>query len=86
MASLIESRGAAVLMPDLQHCGGPTGFLQAAAQAHLSGLPVSNHLFIETNVHLLAACTNAYLVEYMAPLTHPWVVSWAADVQHAVPA
>jgi len=65
MASLIESRAAAVLMPDLQHCGGPTGFLQAAAQAHLSGLPVSNHLFIETSVHLLAACTNAYLVEYM---------------------
>jgi L-alanine-DL-glutamate epimerase-like enolase superfamily enzyme len=65
MAPLIESRSAAVLMPDLQHCGGPTGFLQVAEQAHLSGLPVSNHLFIETSVHLLAACPNAHLVEYM---------------------
>ena len=24
--------------------------------------------------------------DFRAPLTHPWVVSWAADVQHAVPA
>jgi len=62
---LIEHRAAAVLMPDLQHCGGPTGFLLAAAQAQLAGLPVSNHLFLETSVHLLAACPNAYIVEYM---------------------
>ncbi len=62
---LIEHEAAAVLMPDLQHCGGPTGFLLAAAQAQLAGLPISNHLFIETSVHLLAACPNAYLVEYM---------------------
>ena len=65
MAPLIESRAAAVLMPDLQHTGGPTGFLLCAAQAQLAGLPVSNHLFIEASVHLLAACPNAYLVEYM---------------------
>lgn len=62
---LIEHHAAAVLMPDLQHCGGPTGFLLAATQAQLAGLPVSNHLFIETSIHLLAACPNAYIVEYM---------------------
>ncbi len=62
---LIEHKAAAVLMPDLQHCGGPTGFLLAAAQAQLAGLPVSNHLFLETSIHLLAACPNAYIVEYM---------------------
>jgi L-alanine-DL-glutamate epimerase-like enolase superfamily enzyme len=65
MAPLIESRAAGVLTPDLQHTGGPTGFLLCAAQAQLAGLPVSNHLFLEASVHLLAACPNAYLVEYL---------------------
>lgn len=62
---LIEQHAAAVLMPDLQHCGGPTGFLLAAAQAQLAGLPVSNHLFLEVSVHLLAACPNTLILEYM---------------------
>ncbi len=62
---LIDQKAAAVLMPDLQHCGGPTGFLLAAEQARIASLPVSNHLFLETSVHLLAACPNAYIVEYM---------------------
>ncbi|WP_219418576.1 mandelate racemase/muconate lactonizing enzyme family protein [Pseudonocardia nigra] len=62
---LIEHAAAAVLMPDLQHCAGPTGFLLAATQAQLAGLPISNHLFIETSVHLMAACPNAHIVEYM---------------------
>jgi L-alanine-DL-glutamate epimerase-like enolase superfamily enzyme len=62
---LIEQNAAAVLMPDLQHCGGPTGFLLAAAQAELAGVPISNHLFTETSIHLLAACPNAYIAEYM---------------------
>lgn len=66
MRPLIEQNAAAVLMPDLQHCGGPTGFLLAAAQAQLAGLPVSNPLFIEASIHLLAACPNALIVEYMS--------------------
>ena len=65
MAPLIDAHAASVLTPDLQHCGGPTGFLHCAMQAELAGLPVSNHLFVETSVHLLAACRNAFLVEYM---------------------
>ncbi len=65
MRPLVEHDAAAVLMPDLQHCGGPTGFLLAAAQAQLAGLPISNHLFIEVSIHLLAACPNALVVEYM---------------------
>lgn len=62
---LIEARAASVLMPDLQHCGGPTGFLRAATAAELAGVPVSNHLFLETSVHLLAACSGALIVEHM---------------------
>jgi L-alanine-DL-glutamate epimerase-like enolase superfamily enzyme len=74
---LIEQNAAAVLMPDLQHCGGPTGFLLAAAQAQLAGLPISNHLFIEVSIHLLAACPNAYIVEYMP--------GWWDDLFHQPP-
>jgi L-alanine-DL-glutamate epimerase-like enolase superfamily enzyme len=65
LSPLIEHDAAAVLMPDLQHCGGPTGFLRAAVQAELAGLPVSNHLFLEVSIHLLAACPNRYVAEYM---------------------
>jgi mandelate racemase len=77
MRPLIEHDAAAVLMPDLQHCGGPTGFLLAAAQAQLAGLPISNHLFIEVSIHLLAACPNAYIVEYMP--------GWWDDLFHQPP-
>ncbi|MCA1656165.1 MAG: mandelate racemase/muconate lactonizing enzyme family protein [Actinobacteria bacterium] len=77
MRPLIEHGAAAVLMPDLQHCGGPTGFLLAAAQAQLAGLPISNHLFIEVSIHLLAACPNAAIVEYMP--------GWWDDLFHRPP-
>lgn len=62
---LIESAATDVLMLDLQHCGGPTGFLMAATQAQLAGLPISNHLFTEASIHLLAACPNSQIVEHM---------------------
>jgi L-alanine-DL-glutamate epimerase-like enolase superfamily enzyme len=62
---LIEQQAASVLMPDLQHCGGPTGFLRAAAAADLASVPLSNHLFLEASVPLLAACRNVLVVEHM---------------------
>ena len=62
---LLDQRAVAVLMPDLQHCGGPTGFLKAAAAAERAGVPISNHLFLETSVHLLAAFENTLVVEHM---------------------
>lgn len=62
---LIDQQAASVLMPDLQHCGGPTGFLRAAGAAELAGVPVSNHLFLEASVPLLASCRNVLLVEHM---------------------
>ena len=62
---LIERRAADVLMPDLQHCGGPTGFMRVAEQAALANLPISSHLFTEVSVHLLMACPNALIVEHM---------------------
>lgn len=65
ISRLLAARAVDVLMCDLQHCGGPTGFLQVAAEAEWCGLPVSNHLFSEVSLHLLAACPNAAIVEQM---------------------
>ncbi len=62
---LIEQQAAGILMPDLQHCGGPTGFMRVATQADLANLPISSHLFTQVSVHLLVACRNALIVEYM---------------------
>lgn len=62
---MIETGAADVLMPDLAHCGGPTGFLRVAVQADGAGLPISSHLYTEVSVHLLAVARNAVLVEYM---------------------
>lgn len=61
----IALRAADVLMLDLQHCGGPTGFMAVAALADAAQVPVSTHLFMETSVHLLAACPGALILEYM---------------------
>jgi len=64
-----------VLMPDLMHCGGPTGFLDACAQAEAHGVAVSSHLFVEASSHLIASRAPGSLVEYMpgwsAPLFEP---------------
>lgn len=62
---LIEQRAAGILMPDLQHCAGPSGFMRVATQADLANLPISSHLFTQVSIHLLAACRNALIVEYM---------------------
>src|SRR5205807_2026684 len=62
---LIEQRAASVLIVDLQHCGGPTGFVRVAAQAESANLPVCSHLFTQASVHLLAVCRTALMVEYM---------------------
>lgn len=63
--AILQARAVDVLMPDLMRCGGPTGFLRVAEQAGAAGVPVSSHTFPETSVHLLAACPNAGLVEFV---------------------
>jgi L-alanine-DL-glutamate epimerase-like enolase superfamily enzyme len=66
--AMLELRAVDVLMPDLQHMGGPGGFLQAAALAAAYDIPVSGHLFPEMSLGLLAAVPNASILEYM-----PWL-------------
>jgi len=62
---LVEAGAVSVLMPDLQHCAGPTGFLEVMRDPALAGVRISNHLFTEVSIHLLAAGANAELVELM---------------------
>lgn len=62
---LINEHAADILMPDLMRCGGVTEFMQVAALAEAHQIPVSSHTFTEVSAHLMAACTNGTLVEYI---------------------
>ena len=50
--------------------GGVTGWQQAAHLAAAHRLPMSNHIFHETSVHLLCATPTAHWLEYL-PLADP---------------
>ncbi|MGZ5066280.1 MAG: enolase C-terminal domain-like protein [Usitatibacter sp.] len=58
-------------MPDLERIGGVTGWMRAAALAHVHGIEMSSHLFPEVSAHLLAVTPTAHWLEY---------VDWAAPV------
>lgn len=62
---LIEGRAADVVMPNVARCGGPSQFMQVATLADARHLPVSSHTYTEVSAHLMAACPNAGLVEYI---------------------
>jgi L-alanine-DL-glutamate epimerase-like enolase superfamily enzyme len=64
-APLIDQHAISVLMPDLQHCAGVTGFRKVASLAEAAHIPISNHLFTQASVHLMAAASNALIVEQM---------------------
>lgn len=66
---LIERGAADVLMPDVTRCGGPTEFLEVAALADAQQIPISSHAFTEISAHLMAACPNASMVE--------WIPGWS---------
>jgi L-alanine-DL-glutamate epimerase-like enolase superfamily enzyme len=57
-----------IVMPDLQHMGGPTEFLKAAHFADAFNTPISNHCYTEMSMALLAAIPHANWLEYM-----PWL-------------
>lgn len=64
-ARLIEGRGADVVMPNVARCGGPSQFLAVATLAAAHHLPISSHTYTEVSAHLMAACPNAGMVEYI---------------------
>ena len=51
-------------MPDLMRIGGVTGWLQAAAIADASGLPMSSHLYPEMSGHLLSVTPTGHWLEW----------------------
>jgi mandelate racemase len=52
-------------MPDVARIGGVTGWLQSAALAADTGIPLSSHLFPEISVVLLCASPTAHWLEYV---------------------
>jgi L-alanine-DL-glutamate epimerase-like enolase superfamily enzyme len=64
-AELAALGAADVAMPDLGHCGGVTGLTQVGAALEAAGMPMSPHLYIEVSAHVLCACPNALILEYM---------------------
>ena len=64
---MLTLRSADILMPDLQRVGGVTEFMRVGHMAESYDIPVSSHLFPETNLQLLCALSNANFLEYM-----PW--------------
>lgn len=75
MQKAIAAQAADYYMPDVQRIGGVTGWLRAAALAHVHGLDMSSHLFPEISSHLLAVTPTCHWLEYMdwadAILTEP---------------
>jgi len=53
------------IMPDVMKVGGVTGWMRVAGQADAASIPVSSHLFAETNAHLLAVTPTAHWLEVL---------------------
>ncbi|HEY2265062.1 MAG TPA: enolase C-terminal domain-like protein [Streptosporangiaceae bacterium] len=64
MDEAIRARACDLVMPDLMRIGGVTGWLQAAAIADVTGLPVSSHLYPEVSAHLLRVTPTAQWLEW----------------------
>ncbi len=54
--------------------GGISEWRRAAALAAAHNIPVSNHIYTEVSIHLMAACANGLIVEYM-----PWFDALLAE-------
>ena len=64
MYEAIRSRACDLVMPDLMRIGGVTGWLQAAAIADVTGLPMSSHLYPEVSGHLLRVTPTGQWLEW----------------------
>jgi mandelate racemase len=53
MLEAIRAQACDLVMPDLMRIGGVTGWMQAAAIAYATGIPMSSHLYPEVSGHLM---------------------------------
>ena len=70
MLAAIQAQACDLVMPDLMRIGGVTGWLQAAALADASGLPMSSHLYPEVSGHLMRVTPSAHWLEWQ-DWSHP---------------
>jgi L-alanine-DL-glutamate epimerase-like enolase superfamily enzyme len=61
---MLEAGAVDVLQADATRCGGPTGFLRAAAICDAFGLPLSAHCAPQLHAHLCCAAIRARHVEW----------------------
>ena len=64
MQHAIKEQASDYVMPDVMKIGGVTGWLRAAALAHVNGLRVSSHLWPEISARLLCCTPTAHWLEY----------------------
>ncbi len=64
MKKAIAMQSLDYVMPDVQRIG-VTGWLKAAALAQAHSIDISNHMFPEYSVHLLAVAPTCHWLEYM---------------------
>ncbi len=61
---MLDAGAVDVLQADATRCGGPTGFLRAAALCDAAGLPLSSHTAPSIHAHLCCAASRAVHLEY----------------------
>ena len=64
LADAIAAGACDLVMPDLMRIGGVTGWLQAAAVADVTSVPLSSHLYPEVSGHLLRVTPTAQWLEW----------------------
>ena len=65
MAAGLRANACDLVMPDVQHIGGVTGWRQAMMLADAADKPMSSHLFMEASAHLLAVTPTCHWLEYL---------------------
>jgi mandelate racemase len=64
MAEAFKAEACDLVMPDLAHIGGVTGWQRAASLAQLAGKPCSGHVFIEASSHMLSVTPTCDWLEW----------------------